>query len=356
MIPRTPPLSRRCGVWAIGWTDMKELRNKDYRREWIVYIVVTVALTLAGLLAVSLLCAMLIFLCGAALGCAHAVFTRRRYRDIAELSRRIDAILHGQENLRIDENDEGELAILRSEVQKMTLRLKENADALQTDKKYLTRAMEDIFHQLRTPLTAMNLEVTLLGTKELTYERRLELTRELKKQLQHMDWLVETLLKMSQLDAGTVALRQDDVAVRQLVEKAGESLVIPMELRGQTLRTDVGEACFSGDLPWSAEALGNILKNCMEHTPEGGTVTVKAEETPIFTQITVRDTGPGFDPADIPHLFERFYRGSTAGEGSIGIGLAMSRMVIAAQNGTVTADNPPDGGARFTIRFYKTIV
>ena len=335
---------------------MREMRNPDYRREWMVYGAVTLGLALVGLLAVSPVCGLLVLVCGVALGGAHAVFTRRRYGAIAELSRQLDAILHSRENLRIDENDEGELSILRSEIQKMTLRLKENSDALQSDKKYLTRAMEDIFHQLRTPMTAMNLEVTLLGAKELPHERRVELTRELKKQLSHMSWLVETLLKMSQLDAGTVMLRSDPVTVRELVEKAAGPLAIPMELRGQTLAVDVGEASFAGDLPWTAEALGNILKNCMEHTPEGGTVTVTAEETPIFTRIVVRDTGPGFDPADIPHLFERFYRGSTAGSGSIGIGLAMSRMVIAAQNGTVTADNPTDGGARFTVRFYKSII
>ena len=196
----------------------------------------------------------------------------------------------------------------------------------------------------------------MLGSGDLPYRRRVELTRELKRQLGHVDWLVETLLKMSQLDAGTVKLRADGVAVRELVEKAAEPLRIPMELRGQELRISVREERFTGDLAWTAEALGNILKNCMEHTPAGGTVTVKAEETPIFTQIVVQDTGPGFDRADIPHLFERFYRGSTAGEGSIGIGLAMSRMVIAAQNGTITADNPPGGGARFVIRFYKSVV
>ncbi|MBQ1675274.1 MAG: HAMP domain-containing histidine kinase [Oscillospiraceae bacterium] len=335
---------------------MRELRNPDYRREWIVYTAVTAALALAGLLAVSPLGGALVLLCGAALGGTHAVFTRRRYRAIGELSRQMDAILHGQESLRIDENEEGELSILRSEVQKMTLRLRENADALRSDKRYLTRTIEDIFHQLRTPLTAMNLEVSLLRAEELPYERRLELTRELKKQLRHVNWLVETLLKMSQLDAGTMSLRSDSVAVRELLEKAAAPLAIPMELRGQTLCVKVGKERFTGDLRWSAEALGNILKNCAEHTPEGGTVTVTAEETPIFTQIVVHDTGPGFDPADIPHLFERFYRGTTAGDGSIGIGLAMSRMVIAAQNGTVTADNPPDGGARFTIRFYKSII
>ncbi|MBQ2061879.1 MAG: HAMP domain-containing histidine kinase [Oscillospiraceae bacterium] len=335
---------------------MREWRNPDYRREWIVYLAVTAVLAAAGWALASPLCAGLVALCGAALCLAHAVFTVRRYRDIAAVSRQMDAILHGQEVLRFDENDEGEMAILRSEVQKMTLRLKENADALQSDKKYLTRAMEDIFHQLRTPLTAMNLEASMLGAEDLPYERRLELTRELKKQLGHMGWLVETLLKMSQLDAGTVALRKDEISVRELVDKASAALAIPMELRGQELCVHVKDERFTGDLPWTAEALGNILKNCMEHTPEGGTVTLTAEETPIFTRLTVRDTGPGFVPEDIPHLFERFYRGAAAGEGSIGIGLAMSRMVIAAQDGTVTADNPAGGGARFTITFYKSVV
>ena len=334
---------------------MREWRNPEYRREWIAYGAAAAVFAAAGF-AVSPLCGGLLLLCGAVFLGLHAAFTRRRYRAIAELSRQMDTILHGREELRIDQNDEGELSILQSEIRKMTLRLKENADALQADKRYLTRTMEDIFHQLRTPLTAMNLEVTLLREEELTYRRRIELTRELKKQLAHVDWLVETLLKMSQLDAGTVALRRDDLSVHQAVEQAAAALTIPMELRGQELRLEIGGERFTGDLPWTAEALGNILKICMEHTPEGGSVTVTAEETPIFTQLVVHDTGPGFDPADIPHLFERFYRGKTAGAGSIGIGLAMSRMVIAAQNGTITADNPPGGGARFTIRFYKTVV
>ena len=334
---------------------MTELRNRDYRREWMAYGAAA-ALFAAGGFAVKPLWGALFLLCGAVFMGLHALFTRRRYRAIAALSAEVDRILHGQESLLIGESDEGELSILRSQIRKMTVRLKEHSDALLADKLYLTGAMEDIFHQLRTPLTAMNLEVSLLGREELSYERRLELTRELQRQLGHTGWLVETLLKMSQLDAGTVTLRGDTVSVRALAEKASEALVIPMELRGQELRLTIGDEIFTGDLPWTAEALGNVLKNCMEHTPPGGSVTVAAEETPLYTQITVRDTGPGFHPEDIPHLFERFYKGADAGSGSIGIGLAMSRAVIAAQNGTVTADNPPGGGARFTIRFYKSVI
>ena len=355
MTPRTPPSSRRCVAWAIGWTDMRELRNREYRLEWIAYGAVAAVFAVIGF-AKGPVCGLLFLLCGGAFMGLHFTFTRRRYRAIAELSRDMERILHGQEALRIDENDEGELSILRSEVQKMTVRLKESADALLADKLYLTRAMEDIFHQLRTPLTAMNLEVSLLGGEELSCQRRLQLTRELKKQLEHTGWLVETLLKMSQLDAGTVTLRSDSVSIRELVEKAAQPLRIPMELRGQELRIDIREETFTGDLAWTAEALSNVLKNCMEHTPEGGTITVAAEETPVYTRIVVQDTGPGFHPEDIPHIFERFYKGKDAGSGSIGIGLAMSRMVIAAENGTIAADNPTGGGARFTIRFYKSVI
>ena len=116
-----------------------------------------------------------------------------------------------------------------------------------------------------------------------------------------------------------------------------------------------GEESFSGDLIWSAEALGNILKNCMEHTPEGGTITVTAQETALYTQIEVEDTGSGFDPKDIPHLFERFYKGSNASQNSYGIGLALARTVITAQNGTVQAVNGSTG-AKFVIKFYKQVI
>ena len=128
-----------------------------------------------------------------------------------------------------------------------------------------------------------------------------------------------------------------------------------MELRDQQLIITCGNETFTGDLVWTAEALGNLLKNCMEHTPAGGTISVTAEETALYTAITVEDTGSGFDPADIPHLFERFYKGSNAAEGSYGIGLALARTIITAQNGTIQAMNGSNG-ARFEVRFYKTVI
>ena len=335
---------------------MKELmKNRELRREWAAYAAVTAALAIPAALW-DRTAGLLVLLPGAAFLLLNLFFARRRYRAMAGLSAGIDRVLHGYESALITAHEEGELSILESEIRKMTVRLRESTELLRAEKAELSRAMEDIFHQIRTPLTALNIEAALLAEEDLPYERRVRLTREARRQLQRMEWLVEALLKMSRIDAGTVAFRRDAVAVRELVEKAAEPLTIPMELRNQRLAVTVGDETYTGDLSWSAEALGNILKNCVEHTSAGGTVSVNAEETALYTQITVRDDGPGFVREDIPHLFERFYKGKNAGSESIGIGLAMARMIIAEQNGTVTADNPPGGGARFVIRFYKSVI
>ena len=185
--------------------------------------------------------------------------------------------------------------------------------------------------------------------------KRMELTGELRKLLAQTDWLVETLLKISKLDAGTVHLTRLFFPVRQLIDRSAAPIAIPMELRNQTLHIQCKEEMLSCDLVWTAEALGNILKNCMEHTPDGGTITVTAAETALYTQIDIEDNGSGFDSKDIPHLFERFYKGRNACQSSYGIGLSLARTVITAQNGTVQAANT-EKGAKFVIKFYKQVI
>ncbi len=197
----------------------------------------------------------------------------------------------------------------------------------------------------------MNLTLSLLAGEE-DETQRLRLTRELKRSLERIDWLVETLLKLSKLDAGVVRFEPESLRAAELTERAVRNLRIPMELKGQELVLDIGDAALNVDPDWTAEALGNVIKNCVEHTPVGGILTVTARQTPIFTELTVSDTGPGIAPEDLPRLFERFYRGKNAGENSIGIGLALARQIAVAQNGTLQAANRPEGGARFTFRFY----
>ncbi|WP_455500163.1 sensor histidine kinase [Gemmiger sp.] len=327
------------------------LRSKEVRRFAAVFGVVSLVFVviafciapLAGLLALAF---------AAAVGVLFWRFTAARYARLAELAEEIDRLLHEEDRLFVADAEEGELAVLQSQLAKMTLRLREQNDALKREKVYLADSLADIAHQLRTPLTSVNLVFTLLKD-EPDPARRRELLREGTALLAQMDWLLTTLLKISRLDAGVIALQCEPVPLAALVDTAAEPLRIPLELHTIALDVQIPPtAAWQVDRLWLAEALRNILKNCMEHTPDGGCVTVKCDDNPLFTALTIHDSGPGFDEAELPHLFDRFYRGKGSGTG-YGIGLALAQSIITRQGGTITAKNAPEGGAVFVVQFEK---
>lgn len=276
----------------------------------------------------------------------------RQKRIAHQLCQELDRLLHGANTANLDAYTEGAWSVLRSQLLKLMTRLQEQADQLSSDKTQLATFLADISHQLRTPLTAMNLLAAQLAQPELPEDKRRQAGRELRQQLERVDWLISALLRMSRLDAHMVELRQDPVDLAQAIRQAASPLAIAMEVSGQEL-TISGQASMQGDRAWTVEALSNILKNCMEHTPPGGKISVRLTENPLYAQMEISDTGPGLDPEDLPHLFERFYRGKNAGAQSVGIGLALARRIVAAQNGSVTAQNGSHGGAVFCIRFYR---
>ncbi len=286
----------------------------------------------------------------------YMMFALARYKRIRQMSESLDRILHGKDTEMICKCREGDLAVLQSEIRKMTVMLREAAENLKKDKIYLTDSIADISHQLRTPLTSINLMLSMLKEPDIAESRRSELMFSLKHMLSRIDWLIETLLKISKIDAGTAFFENGRVSVKTLIDKSAQPLETSLEIHCQQLISTIGDEYFTGDLSWSAEALGNILKNCIEHTPNGGSIYVTCEQTNIFTQITIRDTGSGFDIEDIPHLFDRFYKGKNCTESSVGIGLALAKSIIVQQNGTIKALNHPDGGAQFIIRFYFGVV
>lgn len=285
----------------------------------------------------------------------YLISTYSKYKKIALLSYDINKILHEDYSISLNDYSEGELSILHSEINKMTIRLREQQQMLLNDKIFLADSIADISHQIRTPLTSINLIVQFLSAPDLAYERRKELTIELRRLLSRIDWLITALLKMSKLDAGTIKFNQEEISTKDFLNKACSPLLIPIELRCQELVIKA-EGNFVGDIAWTCEAVGNIVKNCMEHTPEGGRIEIYASENPIYTEFLIKDNGPGIDKEDILHIFERFYKGKNSGDNSFGIGLALSRMIITNQNGTIRVDNRKSAGAKFTIRFYKGTV
>lgn len=283
--------------------------------------------------------------------------TRKRYARLEQLSSQLEEILYGNGRLTFVPDEEGELAVLSDRIYKMTIRLREQTEQLQKEKRYLKDSLADISHQIKTPLTASRLVLQKLRNPLLTESERRTLLIEEEQLLSKVEWLMEMLLKLARLESGTVSFEKKRVSIREAVQKALEPLEILLDIKGIEVRTELPDQIdFEGDFFWSVEAVGNLLKNCLEHTPDGGKLFISAEDNPIFLGLTIRDTGRGFAEEDIPHLFERFYRGKDSSEAGTGIGLALAAAIIKKQKGTIRAGNHPEGGAEFFIRIYKEAV
>lgn len=328
------------------------LRNKGFRQFVISISLIAVAAAALGF-AINTPAGILTAATAAAFGITFFVFTKARYKSIARISEQIDLVLHNADHLYVSESDEGELSILQSEITKMTLRIREQNDALRKEKEHLAESLADIAHQLRTPLTSANLILSLLKKNPDENERQ-ALLRENEELFAQMDWLVTSLLKLSRLDAGIVVFQNERIEADALISAAVRPLLIPMELHDIALQTDVPKgAMLQGDLGWLSEAIRNLLKNCMESAGDRGKIKIFCEDNPLYTEIILHDSGAGFEKEELPHLFDRFYRGKNAGAKGYGIGLALCKSIITRQGGTITAKNHPRGGALFAVRFPK---
>ncbi len=332
---------------------MKLIRNPEIERTFFIKIIIS----LTGIIftaCIDIRCGLITFLMCILLITVWLVSVRKRYRRFAELSSDIDKILHGDNHISLEKYEEGEIAVLQSELYKMVNCLRQQQQKLKDDKIYLADSIADISHQIRTPITSINLLVSMLSEPDLTDGKKFEITHKLCELLSRIDWLITSLLKISRLDTGTVKFNKENISLEELLKHSCIPLSIPIELREQHLVINA-DGNFSGDISWTCEAIGNIVKNCMEHTPSGKNIEINASDNPVYTEIVISDNGGGIDEKDLPHIFERFYKGSDSSEKGFGIGLALARMIITGQNGTIKAENKNDG-AVFTLRFYKVTV
>ncbi|HEX3025670.1 MAG TPA: HAMP domain-containing sensor histidine kinase [Clostridia bacterium] len=332
------------GYRILGRYGLKELKisNSGAASEMIGYLLPR-ELAFTGLF-----CAAFLFL-----EIRSRIHTRRGLNSLTEYLRRIHK---GKDSLDLRDNGEGSFSILKNEIYKITVMLREQAETLKRDKTALADSIADISHQIKTPLTSLFVLEDLL-TSDPPEDARREFLIRLRQQLERIQWLISSLLKLSRLDAGAVELKRDRVLFEDLMKKAAEPLEIPADIKNQRIQVSGSpSAGFTGDLGWSAEAVSNILKNCLEHTPEGGEIQVKFEENTLFSALTITDNGEGVAPEDLPHIFSRFYRGKNASENSVGIGLAIAKAVIQAQGGEITAGSETGRGTTFEIKIYRGVI
>ncbi|WP_026889468.1 sensor histidine kinase [Clostridium beijerinckii] len=332
------------------------IRNREVRVYFIIaFIVSTIAA--ACIFFLNVLAGIISFIAFVILFVSSFWFIKREYGELEKLSGYLRRICNGEYSLDIRDNEEGELSILKNEIYKVTLMLSKQGELLKKEKMQLADAISDISHQLKTPLTSMRVMSDLLSNNDLEAEKRIEFTNNIEMQLDRMQWLLTSLLKLSKIDAGTVSFKKDRVAVSELIRKSTEPLLIPIEIKNQTLVIEGGSnVSFIGDLYWTTEALINIIKNCIEHTGEDGRISIFFDENPLFTEIKILDNGRGIEKEDLPYIFKRFYKGKNAGEDSVGIGLAMAKTIVTSQNGDINVSSRKNEGTCFIIKFYKVTV
>ncbi len=267
----------------------------------------------------------------------------------AVLSGYLDRIMEGQYDTLMQHDTGSEL---EDSIYKAVVLLREEREQAQGAKKNLADNMADLSHQLKTPAASIGLTLSLLKKKAWDEETRQEIIR-MEGQVGHLQHLVSSMLTLSRLDAGVLELEEKEFDLEEMLVDAVQPFVRQMEEKGICFGIQGADGIsLSGDFGWCSEAFGNIIKNCVEHTPERGDIRIACRDNPIYTEIVIQDSGRGFDEADLPHLFERFYRGAGFSKDSAGIGLALAKSIIEKENGTVTAKNTETGGAGFYIKFY----
>lgn len=289
-----------------------------------------------------------------------AGYFKKRQQKIQSLSGYMEALEQGSYTLELEDNADDELSGLRNGIYKLTVLLREQAALAKKQKKALADSVADISHQLKTPLTSvMVLMDNLSQSEDMNPQTRKRFTEEAARQISGMSWLVVTMLKLSRLEAGVVELKREETDLEQLAEKAVQKLELEAELRQITLRIKADEKeriRVRADEKWTVEAVVNILKNALEHSEKGGLIELDCDGNDVYAQLKITDYGEGMSDEEQKRLFQRFYRGETTREDSVGIGLALSKEIIEKQEGYISVESRKGRGTTFFIRFLKISV
>lgn len=281
-------------------------------------------------------------------------YFRKIYEDIKDMTDYVYNSSEGRKFEMKNRNQDGQIGLLKTELIKMTNILKEKAELLNNEKIFLNNTISDISHQLKTPMTSLVILNDLMY-EDLPKETKIEFLDKIKSQLNRMEWLVKSMLKLSKVEAKVINFEKKEVKINELIKRAVAPSLIPMEIKNIELSISGDEnTSYIGDINWSSEAFVNIIKNCIEHTPQGGKVNINYDQNSLYCEVVIKDSGEGVDKKDLPHIFKRFYKGKTSKEDSVGIGLAMSKSIIESQNGDIYVKSEKNEGTEFHIIFHKT--
>ena len=279
---------------------------------------------------------------------------KNQNKEIKKIARCIEEINKKNYSINIDENSEDELSILKNELYKITIMLKEDAENSKKDKLKLKDSLSDISHQLKTPLTSINIMLdNILDNPDMDSNTKEKFIQNIKREITNISSLVGEILKLSKFDASVIKFEEQQVFINDLVKSAISNVEMMAELKNINIevnnRDNIKLVC---DAKWQIEAITNILKNCIEHSKENSTIIIDINSNKIYKQIIIRDNGEGIDEKDLPHIFERFYKGKNSSKDSVGIGLALAKTIIEKDNGSIKVDSKKGKQTTFVIKYY----
>ena len=283
-------------------------------------------------------------------------YDRRQKRLTAELTDYLSRLNSDKYDMDISSNGEDSFSRLKNEIYRTTVRLREQSESSRQDKINLKNSISDISHQIKTPLTSISVMLDRISNdRDMTEDIKRKLLTDVKHSSNYIISLVQSLLTLSRLDADSITMKQEDVSVGELLGICRERTEILAELGEVKIRVqDCGNISLNCDKKWMSEAITNILKNCIEHSKSGGMVTVSASQNKLFTTIIIKDNGSGIPADELPHIFERFYKGKRSDENSIGIGLSLAKAIIEKNNGYISVKSKVSEGSCFTVKVFHS--
>ena len=283
------------------------------------------------------------------------IYLKQRDKKINQITQYINEIKNRKYDLDINENSEDELSNLKNELYKITIMLKEESEISRQDKENIKMSVEDISHQLKTPLTSIMIMLdNLKDNPNMDEDTKQRFIFEISKQVDWINWLVISILKLSRLEANVVKFSDNKINVKKFIDEIIDNLEIPIEIKNQKIIIEGNEdTSFIGDYKWQQEAITNIIKNAIEHNKENGKITIKYEENVLFTKITIIDEGQGIAKEDLKHIFERFYKAQNSSDNSVGIGLSLAKNIIEKNNGMINCKSEIGKGTEFIVKYMK---
>lgn len=284
-----------------------------------------------------------------------AIYLQKQYKDMANAERSIHEFLNGNTMSRIESEETGDWYSLFHEINELASILSAHAENEKQTKEFLQDIISDVSHQIKTPLSALKMYQEIMDSRSTDAKAVSSFSKKSLREIKRMEDVIYTLLKLARLDAGIIQLQKAPENLSVLIQDILERFEVWAKRENKTITLSGKENVFlSCDALWISEAVGNIVKNALEHTVEGGHIIVHLEQNPLMTQIVVEDDGKGIHPEDLYNIFKRFYRSRFSQDThGIGLGLPLAKAIVEMHGGTISVTSKLGIGTTFTLNFFS---